>query len=192
MPRIKATYGFGENIPFQIAQQETREAILNKLHYQGPMTVNQLSEAIGIAQSVIHGHVKTLEEYDLVREVKAEDRRKSRIEKYFDLNIPVFTLKDQDRFQRLAEGFAQKAAQTIHGYVEEVQSQEEEFDFEGKGWSVKNPAISRYVFIELNHAFDNALTKTGILGESSPGPDRRGKWKGYLWCTEYVEDEAGD
>ena len=184
MPRIHAQYGTGEKVPFEISGQETREAILNKLHYSGPMTVNQLSEALGMAQSVIYGQVKTLEEYDLIKEVKAEEKRKSRVERYYDLNLPVFSLKDQKRVGELAEVFLGKLVATVGSYFEEVSKRKQRFDFEEKGWPLDDPQVKQYLFNGLYHELLHTLMSKGVV---SQWPDRKGKWRGYLFPEEYEE-----
>jgi len=188
MTRIRISYGTGESVPFEIAGQETREAILNKLHYNGAMTVNQLSETMGMAQSVIHGQVKTLEEHDLIKEVKAPEKRKSRVERYYDLNVPVMSIGDQERIQKIGEEFAEKLVETAKEYFDGI-PEREGFDFTDQGWSLDDPDIRQYIFNQLSRSLLDMLQKNGVLETL---PQRKGEWRGYLWGMEYQEERPQD
>jgi len=69
-----------------------------------------------------------------------------------------------------------------------VSKRKERFDSEGKGWKLEDPQIKHFIYNELDHALTfRQLMSEGILSE---WPDRKGKWRGYLWGTKYEEKEG--
>jgi hypothetical protein len=114
------------------------------------------------------------------------------VERYYDLNLPVFSLKDQKRIGSastgltgtVAEVFAEKLVATVGSYLEEVSKRKERFDFEERGWPLDDPQVKQYIFNGLYHALLYMLMRKGVLTQ---WPDRKGKWRGYLWAEEYGE-----
>ena len=188
MTKITVSYGSGEKVPFEITNQETRIAIMNKLYNNGSMTVNQLSEELGIAQSAIHSHVMALYEYDLVKEVDAEDKRKSRVERYFALNFPVFSLNDLETIRKklMTEGDINRMAEAFKNFLDKVKQSDVHFDFQRCGWDLSDPSIKEFLINDLWHAVQWKLTEERVLTNLKE-LDRKGKWRGFLWGNEYKD-----
>ena len=188
MTKIIVSCGSGEKVPFEITNQETRIAIMNRLYNNGPMTVNQLSEELGIAQSAIHSHVMALYEYDLVKEVDAEDKRKSRVERYFAINFPVFSLRDLETIRKklMIEEDINRMAEDFKDFLDKVKQSDVHFDFQRHGWDLSDPSIKEFLINDLWHAVRWKLTEGRVLTNLKE-LDRKGKWRGFLWGNEYKD-----
>ena len=79
----------------------TKEEILNVLA-QGPKTITQIAEALGLSGPSIHTHVSDMLRSELLRKAEASDKVHP-AERYYEPNFPVFRAEECAEFKTLCE-----------------------------------------------------------------------------------------
>lgn len=178
-------HGVGETNPWTGVAEETRVAILSKLHHKGPMTVKQLSDEMGFATSTIHRHIQKLLDLQLVKEVNlSEGEKRYRTEKYYTLAFPVFTQHDYDVLRPVWDRIAKDMAESVKKHAGELKEAFEETSFKQKGWRFENPEIKFALF--TGASANEYLKKEGLLPEY---PKRPGDNWWFLYGKEVTEKE---
>src|SRR5438132_14005759 len=84
----------------------TKEQILNVLA-EGPNTITQIAEALGLSAPSVHTHVTDMLRSELLRE--AVDWEKTHpAERYYEPNFPVFKAEECAAFRALCEEMSQE------------------------------------------------------------------------------------
>lgn len=79
----------------------TKEGILNVLA-QGPNTITQIAETLGLSAPTIHTHVSEMLRSELVREA-VEWEKTHPAERYYEPNFPVFKAEECEEFIALCK-----------------------------------------------------------------------------------------
>src|SRR5687768_2522261 len=79
----------------------TKEQILNALA-QGPKTITQIAEALGLSGPSIHTHVSDMLRSELLREA-VESEKAHPAERFYEPNFPVFKHEECAEFRALCE-----------------------------------------------------------------------------------------
>ena len=178
-------HGVGETNPWTGVAEETRVAILSKLHQKGPMTVKQLSDEMGFATSTIHRHIQKLLEVQLVKEVNlSEEERRYKTERYYAVAFPVFTQKDYEVLNPVWAKIGKDMANSVKQHQEELKTAYEKTSFKEKGWKFDDPEIKFTLF--TGASANEFLKKEGLLPDYPQRPG--GNWW-FFYGKEVSEEE---
>ena len=178
-------HGVGEANPWMGISEQTRVAILNKLHRKGAMTVKQLSDEMGFATSTIHRHVQKLLDLELVKEANlSEKEKKYKTEKYYIIAFPVFTKADFDTLQSVWEKIGEDMAESIKKHENELKESFKKTSFMKKGWIFDDPEIRFALF--TGASANKYLKNKGLLPEYPKRPG--GNWW-FFYGKEVTEKE---
>ncbi|MEM4481433.1 MAG: winged helix-turn-helix domain-containing protein [Desulfurococcaceae archaeon] len=70
-----------------ILESSTRKAIIYQLAVNGPMTIKELSDSLGLSPSTVYDHIRKLKEAGYIEEA-SEHPKKFKVEVYYRLSIP--------------------------------------------------------------------------------------------------------
>lgn len=155
-------FGAGAQNPWGRVGEKSKKAILTALYFKGPMTCKQLSEELNLATSTISRHIASLLEVDVIREVKYADKT-YKVEKYYDLNFPVFMDNDHKVMSTAFEPIMKEIAETIERYIPELKATFEKCSLKEKGWRFEDPEVTFYLVTALEYAANEYLMEKGIF-----------------------------
>ena len=176
----------GEKNPWDAVGEDARKAVINRIHQNGPMTVKQLSESLGLSTSAVHKHVQILLDVGLIKEVPADDKRTYKVEKYYDLDIPVVTFEDKEILAPVYSAMADRILEIYKDHAKELLQAFEKTSMRKKDWKGTDAIVQWLLFnVKPGDPLDGKLEKIGL----KPSWEKRPGYRGFFWGTEFEEDE---
>ena len=81
-----------------VLETPARRAIVYLLATRGPLTLKELSQALNLASSTVHDHLRKLKEAGVVVEA-TEHPKRFRVEVYYRLNLPFILASELNRLK---------------------------------------------------------------------------------------------
>lgn len=119
----------------------TKELIINRLHHN-PLTIAQFAKDSDLAQPTVFRHMSDLSKSGLIRESTVIQKGYT-AEKYYELNFPVVTAADQERFDNEINGLASELADSIRATLDVLRKDYQQTEAARKGWRFEE--IAQYV-----------------------------------------------
>jgi DNA-binding transcriptional ArsR family regulator len=161
----------------------TKEQILNVLA-QGPKTVTQIAEALGLSGPSIHTHVSDMLRSELLRKAEESDKVHP-AERYYEPNFPVFKAEECAEFMTLCE---EMSKELVAMFEKRRQKMERAFSKTGlakQGWELSD--ITQCLFANMYRGARTQLEERGLL---SPREKHKNGAKWVFWAEEPNSDGA--
>jgi DNA-binding transcriptional ArsR family regulator len=114
----------------------TKEEILNVLA-QGPNTITQIAEALGLSAPSVHTHVSDMLRSELLRE--AVDWEKTHpAERYYEPNFPVFRAEECEEFRELCEELSEELAKIFENKRSKMERAFGKTSLRNEGWELSD------------------------------------------------------
>ncbi len=157
--------------------------ILEALHREGPLTVKQISESVGLSQTTVSRHVGDLIEIELLREVEVpEEERSYKVEKFYEPNFPIFSREDKERISQVKREVGERTAAVIIDNMDRLREVFESTSASSSGWSFEDLSIRHYMLQPSSH---KVLAERGYLSDPPERP-------GGNWWWVYGEEKEVD
>jgi DNA-binding transcriptional ArsR family regulator len=155
----------------------TKEEILNVLA-QGPNTITQIAEVLGLSAPTVHTHVSDMLRSELLREA-VEWEKTHPAERYYEPNFPVIKAEECGEFNALCE---QMGKELVKLFKKNRQKMERAFRKTGlpeQGWELSD--ISQCLFANMYRRARTSLEKDGLL---SPRQKHKNGADWIFWAEE--------
>jgi DNA-binding transcriptional ArsR family regulator len=160
-----------------VLRTPARQAIVYLLATRGPLTLKELSNALDLATSTVHDHLRKLKEAGVVVEA-TEHPKRFRVEVYYRLNLPFILASELNRLREDMEELINKFSEFFETMRAIIAERVKAADL--KCLKYKDPSMyERIVFALLSQIFlltfnkylNEPLTYVLIndLEESEPG-----------------------
>jgi DNA-binding transcriptional ArsR family regulator len=116
---LKLTAIHGPITKNKLLPNGTKEEILNVLA-QGPNTITQIAETLGLSAPSIHTHVRDMLRSELLREV-VEWEKTHPAERYYELNFPVLKHEECTEFRMLCEEMSKDLVAIFEGKQKKIE-----------------------------------------------------------------------
>jgi DNA-binding transcriptional ArsR family regulator len=155
----------------------TKEEILNVLA-QGPKTITQIAQALGLSAPSIHTHVGDMLRSELLRE--AVERQKTHpAERYYEPNFPVFKAEECAEFIALCEEMSKDLVKLFERKSQNIERAYRKTGLSAQGWELSD--ITQCLFANMYRGARSSLEQNGLL--SPPVKHANGaKW--IFWAEE--------
>jgi predicted transcriptional regulator len=174
--------------PPKALDSESRLAIITKLFYNGPMTVKQMADAMGLSSTTVLRHVEILVDVEFIKEVQVPDKDKAfKRERYYDVTFPIWSFKDRETMRPVYERIGAETAAAIKKHIDDLKKAFEETELRGKGWEFDDPNIYSYIMSTATCTLTRQIMeKEGLqpILDERPG----NKWG----VTGYEAEELGE
>lgn len=158
----------------------TKEQILNVLA-QGPKTITQIAEALGLSGPSIHTHVSDMLGSELLREA-VEWEKTHPAERYYEPNFPVFKAKECVEFSSLCEEMSKEFVAIFEKKRQKMERAFRKTALSKQGWELSD--IAQCLFANIYRGARTLLEQRGLL---SP---RKKHANGAQWIFWAEEPEA--
>ncbi len=160
----------------------TKEQILNVLA-QGPKTITQIADALGLSGPSIHTHVSDMLRSELLRKAEESDKVHP-AERYYEPNFPVFRAEDCAEFREICE---EMSTELVALFGEKQKKMERAFRKTGlakQGWELSD--VTQCLFANMYRGARFRLEQKGLL--SSRKKHKNGaQW--IFWAEESKAQE---
>ena len=137
----------------------TKEQILNVVA-QGPNTITQIAEALGLSAPSVHTHVSDMLRSELLRE--AVDWEKAHpAERYYEPNFPVFKANECEEFQTLCEEMSQELVKLFEKRQSKIERAFNRTGLAKQGW--KLPDVTPCLFANMYRGVRAQLEQRGLM-----------------------------
>jgi len=162
--------------PGKLIDGETRNAIITKLFYKGPMTVKQIADEIGLSPTTILRHVEILVGGELLKEVKVPEEEKAfKREKYYDVTFPIWSIADKEKMRPVYESIGEETAAIVRRYLAELRDAFEKTELRGKGWKFDDADIYSHIMSSATCTMPRkALERQGLKPFPEPTSNKWG------------------
>ena len=137
----------------------TKEEILNVLA-QGPSTITQIAELLGLSAPSVHTHVSDMLRSELLREA-VEWEKTHPAERYYEPNFPIFKAEDCAEFKTLCEEMSKELVALFERKRQKIERAFQKTDLTEKGWELTN--ITQCLFTNVYRGARTQLEKSGLL-----------------------------
>jgi DNA-binding transcriptional ArsR family regulator len=158
----------------------TKEQILNVLA-QGPKTITQIAEALGLSGPSIHTHVSDMLRSELLREAVESDKIHP-AERYYEPNFPVFKAEECAEFRTLCEELTKDLVKMFEKRRQKMEGAFVKTDLAKQGWELSD--ITQCLFANVYRGARAQLEQRGLLS-----PREKHK-NGVAWIFWAEEPEA--
>jgi DNA-binding transcriptional ArsR family regulator len=155
----------------------TKEEILNVLA-QGPGTITQIAEALGLSAPSVHTHISDLLRSELLREA-VEWEKTHPAERYYEPNFPVFKHEECAEFRALCE---EMSAELVALFEKKRKKMERAFGQTGlaeQGWELAD--VTQCLFANMYRGARTSLEERGLL---SPREKHANGAQWIFWAEE--------
>lgn len=155
----------------------TKEQILNVLA-QGPKTITQIAETLGLSGPSIHTHVSDMLRSELLRKAEESDKAHP-AERYYEPNFPVFKAEECAEFKDICE---EMSTELVALFGEKQKKMELAFRKTGlakQGWELSD--ITQCLFANM---YRNARTRLEERGVLSAREKHKNGAKWIFWAEE--------
>jgi len=137
----------------------TKEQILNVLA-EGPNTITQIAEALGLSAPSVHTHVTDMLRSELLRE--AVDWEKTHpAERYYELNFPVFKADQCEEFKALCEEMSKALAKLFEKKHQKIERAFRKTGLSEQGWKLTD--LTPRLFANMYRGARTRLEEHGLM-----------------------------
>jgi DNA-binding transcriptional ArsR family regulator len=155
----------------------TKEEILNILA-QGPGTITQIAESIGLSAPSVHTHVSEMLNSELLREA-VEWEKTHPAERYYEPNFPVFKAEECAEFMTLCDEMSKDLVTLFEKNRRKIGRAFQKTDLPDKGWELSD--ITQCLFTNVYRGARTQLEKSGLL---SPREKHANGIQWIFWAEE--------
>jgi DNA-binding transcriptional ArsR family regulator len=137
----------------------TKEEILNVLA-QGPNTITQIAETLGLSAPSVHTHVTDLVRSELLREA-VEWEKTHPAERYYEPNFPVLRDEESAEFMALCEEMSKELVTLFERKQKKIERAFHKTGLPQKGWETLD--ITQYLFANMYRGARSLLEQRGLL-----------------------------
>lgn len=137
----------------------TKEEILNVLA-QGPNTITQIAETLGLSAPSVHTHVTDLVRSELLREA-VEWEKTHPAERYYEPNFPVLRDEECAEFMALCEEMSKELVTVFERKQKKIERAFHKTGLPQKGWETLD--ITQYLFANMYRGARSLLEQRGLL-----------------------------
>lgn len=155
----------------------TKEEILNVLA-QGPNTITQIAEALGLSAPSVHTHISDMVRSELLREA-VEWEKTHPAERYYEPNFPVFKAEECAEFMALCEDMSKDLVTMFEKKRQKMERAFRKTGLSKQGWELSD--ITQCLFANMYRSARTKLEKRRLL---SPREKHRNGAKWIFWAEE--------
>ena len=155
----------------------TKEQILNVLA-QGPKTITQIAEALGLSGPSIHTHVSDMLRSELLRKAVESDKVHP-AERYYEPNFPVFKAKECEEFSTLCEEMSKELVTMFEKRRPKMERAFRKTELAKQGWELSD--ITQCLFANMYRGARTQLEERGLL---SPREKHKNGAAWIFWAEE--------
>ena len=137
----------------------TKEEILNVLA-QGPNTITQIAETLGLSAPSVHTHVKDMLRSELLREA-VESEKTHPAERYYEPNFPVFKEEECAEFMTLCEEMSRELAKLFEKKRQKMERAFRKTGLAKQGWELSD--VTQCLFANMYRGARVQLEQRGLL-----------------------------
>jgi DNA-binding transcriptional ArsR family regulator len=155
----------------------TKEEILNVLA-QGPKTITQIAEALGLSAPSVHTHVTDMLRSELLREA-LEWEKAYPTERYYEPNFPVFKAEECEEFRSLCEELSKELVTLFEKKRQKMERAFRKTSLSKQGWELSD--VTQCLFANMYRGARTQLEQRGLL---SPREKRVNGAQWIFWAEE--------
>lgn len=155
----------------------TKEQILNVLA-QGPKTITQIAETLGLSGPSVHTHVGDLLRSELLRKAVESDKVHP-AERYYEPNFPVFKAEECEQFRTLCEEMSKELVTMFEKRRPKMERAFRKTDLAKEGWELSE--ITQCLFANMYRGARTQLEERGLL---SPREKHKNGAAWIFWAEE--------
>ncbi|HYJ85035.1 MAG TPA: winged helix-turn-helix domain-containing protein [Pyrinomonadaceae bacterium] len=155
----------------------TKEEILNALA-QGPKTITQIAEVLGLSAPSVHTHVSDLLRSELLREA-VEWEKTHPAERYYEPNFPVFKAAECAEFRTLCEEMSRELVAIFEKKLQKMEDAFRKTALSQQGWKLSD--ISHCLYANMYRGARTQLEEAGLL---SPRERHKNGAAWIFWAEE--------
>jgi DNA-binding transcriptional ArsR family regulator len=155
----------------------TKEEILNVLA-QGPNTITQIAEVLGLSAPSVHTHVSDMLRSELLREAKDYEKTHP-AERYYEPNFPVLKAEECEEFTALCEEMGKELVKLFEKKRQKMERAFRKTSLTKQGWELSD--ITQCLFANMYREARTKLEQGGLL---SPRERHANGAKWIFWAEE--------
>jgi len=155
----------------------TKEEILNVLA-QGPNTITQIAETLGLSAPSVHTHVSDMLRSELLREA-VEMEKTHPAERYYEPNFPVFKAEECAEFRTLCEEMSKELVTLFERKQKKIERTFHKTGLPQSGWETSD--ITQCLFAHVYRGARHLLEQRGLL---SPREKHANGAQWIFWAEE--------
>ena len=142
----------------------TKEEILNILA-QGPNTITQIAEELGLSAPSVHTHVSDMLRSELLREA-VECQKTHPAERYYEPNFPVIKDDETAELCKLCDSLGVIVAELFKKHRRKLEKAFRDTPLPDRGWNFAD--IAQFVFASVQRRAREQLEDDGMLASAQP------------------------
>jgi len=155
----------------------TKEEILNVLA-QGPNTITQIAETLGLSTPSVHTHVRDMLRSELLREA-VEWEKTHPAERYYEPNFPVFKAEECAEFRAVCEEMSKALVALFEERRPKMERAFRKTGLADQGWKLSD--ITQSLFANMYRGARSELEQRGLLSTRQKHANGA-KW--IFWAEE--------
>lgn len=155
----------------------TKEQILNVLA-QGPNTITQIADALGLSAPSVHTHVSEMLRSELLREAVNWEKTHP-AERYYEPNFPVFKAAEREEFRALCEDMSKELVRMFEKRHSKMERAFRKTGLAKQGWKLSD--VTQCLFANMYRSARTRLEEQGLM--TSRAKHKNGaRWS--FWAEE--------
>jgi DNA-binding transcriptional ArsR family regulator len=142
----------------------TKEEILNILS-QGPNTITQIAEELGLSPPSVHTHVTDMLRSELLREA-VEWQKTHPAERYYEPNFPIIKDDEAKELCKLCDSLGEKVAELFKKHRRQLETAFSATPLPDRGWEFAD--IAQFIFASVQRNARSQLEEDGMLAAARP------------------------
>lgn len=155
----------------------TKEEILNVLA-QGPKTITQIAEALGLSAPSVHTHISDMLRSELLREAVESEKTHPK-ERYYEPNFPVFKHEECAEFRVLCEEISKDLVALFEKSRPNMELAFRKTSLAKQGWEFAD--VTQCLFANMYRGARTQLEERGLL---SPREKHANGAEWIFWAEE--------
>ncbi len=155
----------------------TKEKILNILA-QGPKTITQIAEALGLSGPSIHTHISDMLRSELLRQAVQWEKTHP-AERYYEPNFPVFKADECAEFRALCEEMSKELVTMFEKRRQKMERAFRKTGLSKQGWELSD--VTQCLFANMYRDARTLLEQRGLL---SPREQHANGAQWIFWAEE--------
>ena len=161
----------------------TKEEILNALA-QGPKTITQVAEVLGLSAPSVHTHVSDMLRSELLREA-VEWEKTHPAERYYEPNFPVFKAEECAEFIALCEEMSKELVKLFEMNRPKMERAFRQTNLSEQGWELSD--VTQCFYANMYRGARAVLEQRGFL---SPREKHANGAQWIFWAEQSNGDGA--
>ena len=161
----------------------TKEQILNVLA-QGPKTITQIAETLGLSGPSVHTHVSDMLRSELLRKAVESDKVHP-AERYYEPNFPVFKAEECEEFKKLCDEMSEELVTVFEKRRPKMERAFSKTGLAKQGWELSD--ITQCLFANMYRGARTQLEERALL---SPR-EKHGNGAAWIFWAEEPNSDGG-